>query len=79
MKSIPLKKNINEELAIPKIPNINQKFCQKSCSFGDRKCSGFWMICIASSSLISSVNTVSDSNSTDTFEIVTLDSTINIV
>ena len=37
------------------------------------------MICIASSSVISSVNTISDSNSTDTFKIVILGSTIHIV
>ena len=30
MKFITLKKNINEELAIPKIPYINQKFGQKA-------------------------------------------------
>ena len=30
IKFIPLKKNINEELAISKIPYINQKFCQKT-------------------------------------------------
>ena len=37
------------------------------------------MIGIASSTVISSVNTVSDSKSSDTFEVVTLDSTIYIV
>ena len=30
MKFIPLKKNINEELAISKVPYINQKFSQKA-------------------------------------------------
>ena len=46
----------------------------KSCSNGDTKCSvRFWMIGI------SSVNTVSDLKSSDTFEVVTLGSTNYIV
>ena len=30
MKFVPLKKSIEEKLAISKIPYINRKFCQKA-------------------------------------------------